>query len=56
MSVSSTHVPLVLASGTVFVASGSFGWLPCGGAGPSTPLTATPGPAMPTQVTSMFGL
>ena len=56
MSVSSTHVPTWLASGTVFVDSGSLGWFPCAGSGPSTPFTAAPLPAIPTQVMSMFGL
>jgi hypothetical protein len=46
----------VLASGTVFVAFGSCAWLPAAAAGPSTPSDATPGPRMPTQVMSMFGL
>jgi hypothetical protein len=56
MSASSTHVPLVLACGTVLFASGSLAWLPSAGVGPSMPLTATPGPAIAAQVTSMFGL
>ena len=50
MSVSSTHVPCVLASGTVCVEFGSCDSLPPAGPGPSTPFTATPGPTIPTHV------